>query len=95
MSFILVINAMLSSGIPWNTYATRHLYFPYTHEPFRVNMIIEYFRKLSESSEIFEKFRKRFKAVFQQFYNFLKFLEKSSEVFGYHRKICGRDRNCL
>ena len=52
-------------------YSTRRLYFPYTHEPFRVCTIIEYFQKSSESLEIFGKFRKWFKAVFQQFYDFL------------------------
>ena len=32
---------MLSRGIPWREYATRHLYFPYTHELLGVECVYE------------------------------------------------------
>ena len=76
-------------------YATRHLYFPYTHEPSgecvseentSLNLRKTYgsFGKGSEISANFQKLRKRFKLVFEKLKRFMKLLENfgnSSKVF--------------
>ena len=44
--------------------------------------------------KILESFKRKFEEIFYDFLNFSENLLKFSEVFGNHRKICGRDQNC-